>query len=150
MEKITNSRAKAYKEVYEILKYVPEKDLNKIPKELLYEIEENKDDNYIYEVETGEDFNDKKMLPETKNLLAYIFRNYWATEEQIDIINKRRKNREDLLDFEKRQIYNPDKIFNNKLDRMVIDSKIENSLTEVKESFFEKIINFLKNLFNVE
>ena len=82
---------KAYKEVIEILNYVPEIDYNKIPKYLIEKFEKDAEKDYNYNVTEFEDFDKQPMLKETKAILAVIFRDYWATEEQREIIRSNEK-----------------------------------------------------------
>ena len=74
--------SKAYKEIVEILKYVPEESVNKIPKEMrdMFEAEQLK--TYNFQIDTKKTFEEQELLEETKAILANIFRDYWATEIQ--------------------------------------------------------------------
>lgn len=149
-------KAKAYKEVYEILMYIPEEDVNKIPRNVIQKIEKDMDKNYEYEVKTGKDFDSCVMLPETEAILAYIFKNYWATDEQNELIKEYRKNQMLIKELKNRNKYNPDNIFentskNNEIkEEKIIEDNEEKALVEVKESFFKKIINYLKNILKIK
>ena len=84
----------SFTEVYTILKHLNEKELNKIPKEVLEVIEENRNENYYYNINKDLDLNKQKMLPETKALLFNLFRDYLATPVQKEkIINMQREDR---------------------------------------------------------
>ena len=146
--------SKAYKEVVEILKYVPEESVNKIPKEMLKMFNANMDNSYEFKVDTSKDFDEQNILEETKAIFANIFRDYWATPYQKERIEAKEKQDRDRLEEEKRQNYNPDDIFKKKQVNLeekeeVVENYSENLPIEVKESFYKKIINFFKNLFHL-
>ena len=57
-----NKLPKAYKEVYEILKYIPEEDYKKIPKSMIKVIKKGMDKSYDFKVTEFEDFQKQEML----------------------------------------------------------------------------------------
>ena len=57
---------KAYTEILEILKYMPENDVNKIPKKLLDIFEYKKDTNYSFIIDKNQDISKLKILDETE------------------------------------------------------------------------------------
>lgn len=146
--------SKAYKEIIEILKYVPEESVNKIPLDMMEMFKANMDNNYEFEVDINKSFEEQNLLEETKAIFANIFRDYWATQYQKEkIVAKERNDRE--KQEEKRKMYNPDDIFKKKQNILenVESKKVEDYSTnlpvEVKETFYKKIINFFKNLFHL-
>lgn len=58
--------SKAYKEIVEILKYIPKESVNKIPKEMLDMFEEEMDKNYLFKIDTTKPFEEQELLEETK------------------------------------------------------------------------------------
>lgn len=58
--------SKAYKEIVEILKYIPKESVNKIPKEMLDMFEEEMDKNYSFKIDTTKPFEEQEFLEETK------------------------------------------------------------------------------------
>ena len=144
---ITKEYAMAYKEAIEILKYVPDKDIQKIPKEKLEFYKANMDNEYNYKLDMTKEFEEQEMLDITKAILANIFRDYWATPYQKESIEAKEKYDLEKLEEKKREKYNPDNIFKDKKEEKVIENT--NLPVEIKkETFFEKLINFIKNLFN--
>lgn len=144
---VTKEYSKAYTEVLEILKHVPDKDVQKIPKEKLDFYKNNMDKDYDYKLDMTKEFEVQEMSEITKAILANIFRDYWATPEQKERIELKEKHDLEKLEEEKREKYNPDDIFKNKEQ----ETAVENTNLPVKiekETFFSKLINFLKNLFN--
>lgn len=144
---ITKEYAMAYREVVEILKYVPDEDVKKIPKEKLEFYKNNMDGEYNYKLDMTKKIEEQEMLDITKAILANIFRDYWATPYQKERIEAKEKYDLEKLAEEKRKKYNLDNIFKEKKEEIVIDNT--NLPIEInKETFFKKLISFIKRLFN--
>ena len=146
---INKEYAMAYKEIIEILKYVPDEDVSKIPQEKLDFYKENMDNNYGYKIDESKEFEEQEMSEITKAVLANIFRDYWATPYQKERIIVKEKYDLEKLEEEKREKYNPDEIFKDRNKKEIQKEQINNLLVEVKkENFFKKLISFIKNLIN--
>ena len=145
----------AYKEVYVILNNMSEEEVNKIPKDFMDMIKNNMDNDYEFEVYDDIPFEEQSVLHETKAILAYIFMNFWGTEEQKSKIKA--KFKQDLIEEENAKgSYNPDELFKNreKIIENIEDEegsveKTENvQLIEYKEkNIFTKIMESIKKLF---
>ena len=150
----THNYNKAYTEIVEILKYVPDKDVKKIPNNMLEMFNAKKDVTYNFTINTTKSFEEQKLLEETEAILANIFRDYWATPYQKErILTKEFYDREQIEE-EKRKQYNPDAIFKNKSKSHIISNtneEIKNNLPiEIqKQSFFGKLINFIKRILRI-
>lgn len=138
-----NKLPKAYKEVYEILKYIPEEDYKKIPKSMIKVIKKGMDKSYDFKVTEFEDFQKQEMLSETECILAIFYRDYWASE----------KERNRILMSEEQDRINTykirDKDIKNQVDRVQPAWNENNSIIAVKDSFFSKIIQKIKDLFKL-
>jgi len=144
---ITKEYAMAYTEVVEILKYVPDEDVAKIPKEKLDFYRINMDNDYNYKLDMTKEFEEQEMSDITKAILANIFREYWATPYQKERIEAKEKYDLEKLEEEKREKYNSDNLFKNKQETTVVENT--NLPVEVKkETFFKKLISFIKRVFN--
>lgn len=147
-----NNYNKAYKEVLEILKYMSDEDVNKVPKDMIETFEAKQDKNHIFEVDTEKSIEEQNLLEETKDILANIFRDYWATEEQKQKIIARENFEREKLELEKREKYNPDKIFEKKeaeKEESYKDTDNEFRLV-INKSFGEKVKDFFKKLFGIK
>lgn len=101
----------AYKEVYVILENMKSEYKNAIPQSFIEMVKTNMNDNYKFELDENIDFEEQKLLKETKTILAYIFLHYWATSEQKEKIEQ--KYRQDIINIEKsKPKYNPNELFN--------------------------------------
>lgn len=140
--------ARAYTELYEILKNISENDLNKIPKEVFNMLERKRDKEYNFKLEENIEFENQELLRETKILLAILYRDYWARKEEKEKIIQKWKNDIIKSEEEKKKIYN--EIFQNKKER-IIEQKNDNNLpVEVKkEKLFKKIICFIKKYLKI-
>ena len=148
---------KAYKEVIEILKYVPQESVNKIPKTMLETFEKKMDKDYVFYVDINKSFEEQNLLEETKDIFAVIFRDYWTTPYQRERIKAKEKYDRQKIEEEKANKYNPDDIFNKKIkeqnkentNQQNEEQTVNNLPVEYKEKFYEKIINFFKKLFHI-
>ena len=132
----------AYKEVYEILKYVPKEDLKRVPKKFMDMLEEKMNKNYKFSIDTSKDFiEEQELMIETRTILAYIFLNYWATEIQKEKVNI--KFKKDIEDAEKQKgdLYNVN-IFKNKKQLKENSEKEQEHAMVIykKENFITKIL----------
>lgn len=142
---------KAYKEVIEILKYVPQESVNKIPKTIIKTFENKMDKNYIFNVDTNKTFEEQNLLEETKDIFAIIFRDYWATPYQKERIIAKEKYDRQKIEIEKFNRYNPNDIFKKRIKNNEIIEKEQQTSIELpvkyNEKFHEKILKFLKKVF---
>ena len=140
----------AYKEVYVILNNMNEEDLKAIPQSFIDMVQRNMNNNYEFKLEENVDFEEQAVLKETKVILAYIYLNYWGTEEQKNKIMQKLK--QDIINEEQsKPKYNPDELFKRNKVRNIssnIVPKEEMHLIEYKkENIFVKLINIIKSLF---
>lgn len=144
---------KAYKEVIEVLKYVPKESVDKIPQIMLNTLNLKMDKNYEFFIDIDKSFEEQELLDETKAILANIFRDYWATPYQKERIETKEKYDRQKEEEEKREQYNPDDIF-RKNNKENIEERIEKNTNNLpielkKEKFYRKIINFFKKVFHI-
>lgn len=136
----------AYKEVYEILKLVPQNDLDKIPKTFITMIEKNMNKEYDFHLDNSIDFfEEQELMEETHTILAYIFLHYWATEEQKQKIEIKFKNDREKAEYEKRKLYDID-VFKNKRQLKQNDEPKIQMVVYNKRNIFIRIINKIKKI----
>ena len=142
----------AYKEVYEILKYVPKEDLKRVPKKFMDMLEEKMNKNYKFSIDTSNDFiEEQELMIETRTILAYIFLNYWATEIQKEKVNIKLKKDIEDAEKQKRDLYNVDILKNKKQLKENIGKEQENAMVIYKkENFITKIFNTIKKFFGMK
>ena len=145
---------KAYKEVIEILKYVPEKSVNKIPQTILDTFKAKMDKEYNFIVDINKAFEEQELLEETKAIFANIFRDYWATPYQKERIEAKERYDRQKMEEEKRKKYNVDifKRNENTVEQEVTENTDKNNNLPIKakkENFLKKIIIFFKKMFHI-
>lgn len=107
--------ANAYSEVLEILKYIPIEDYNKIPKTKIKLFETNANNNYSFNYNPNKTLQEQEVSKIAKGIIAILFRDYWATEIQREKIISKQKNDRRKIEEQKREKYDPDNIFKNKI-----------------------------------
>ncbi len=139
----------AYKEVYVILNNMNEEELKAIPQTFINMVQRNMNNDYEFELEENVDFEEQILLKETKVILAYIYLNYWGTEEQKNIIKK--KFKQDIIKEEQsKPKYNPDELFKKNQVKNISSNTVQEEIHLIeykKENIFVKLINIIKSLF---
>ena len=109
---INKNYLKAYTEVLKVLEYVSEEDVNKIPKNKLDFYEQNKDNNYKFEIDFDKELSEQNLSIIAKSILANIYIDYWATSEQRSKIAEYERKAIIKIENAKRKKYNPNNLFN--------------------------------------
>lgn len=126
-------------EILEILKYLPEEDYKKIPKDEIDFFNQNNDKNYNFKFNEALTFEEQSILPETQSIIVKLYRDYFCTNEQkialdriLQINNEINKNDlgNVLLSIKSQQ-----------KDLFSTTSLHENTLQIHKEKWYKKILN---------
>lgn len=145
---MNNSYAKAYTEVLEIINHFSEDEYKKIPKEKIDFYEKHKDRKYDFKINPNIDLTEQNISRKANAILVSLFRDYFATAKQKEILKNLLQQNQEKLEKEKYLKYNPDNIFNKSYDNNIKDSKDEVALVEIKnEVWYRKIVNFFKRIF---
>lgn len=144
--------AKAYTEVLEILKHIPQGELDRIPKSELQFYEDNCDKNYRYEYNDEISVDKQTISREANTVIVAIYMNYFANEKQKGIIEKILKQNSIEEEKAKSEKYDINKIFerNKSNSEGKIEHNAENLPVDIDKSengFIKKIINKIKILF---
>lgn len=135
---------RAYVEVDEILKKLPQEEFERIESNFINMIRNKKDKNYTFKLDYSKDIEEQNILKETRVILAYVFLNYLGAEEENRIIKQ--KFKEDIIRAEegKKKIYS-NEIFKDKKE---ITNNISQELIVYKEeNIIKKFIKRILNLF---
>lgn len=138
--------AKAYTEVLEILKHIPEDEYVKIPKNEIQFYENNCDKTYKYMYNESISVKDQIISKEANAVIVAIYMNYFANEKQKSIINEILKQNTIEVEKEKQQKYDVNDIFNNNVNEYSSEN-LPIEINNKKENFIKKIINKIKGLF---
>lgn len=139
---IDDNKREIFSQVDAFLEMIDEKYRNKVPQKLrdLYKEYKKPGYNPVYSKEIP--IEDQDIKKESIDMIGLLHLNYWCeTEEQKqelrNIFYENEKKHQEKL----RERYNPDKIFERKEENLE-----EKHMVEYKESFYVKIINFIKKL----
>ena len=143
-----NKFARAYTEVLEIIKYFPEQEYNKIPKERIDFYKENMDKDYCFIINPEIDLAKQNVSKEASAIIVTLYRDYFATEEQKEQLKELIRLNEKKSEIEKREKYNSNDIFKD-IAKEECKKTIDNTLPiEVKkDNFFKRLIDYIKSLF---
>ncbi len=136
----------AYSEVLEILKYISKEEFNKIPQDMLEMFKANAINNNEFVYNPRKTLQEQNVSETARTIIAILFRDYWATENQKEkILKKQNYDREKI----KEEMYNTNNIFkkhNTQQNEAYIKNEV--AMIEYKESIFTKIKNWFKHFFN--
>lgn len=146
---ISKNYSKAYTEVLEMIKHLPENEYNKIPKEKIEFLERNKDNKYKFVINPQIELEKQNISIEANSIIVTIFRDYFATDLQKEKLKIILEQNENNYQEQLREKYNPDNLFENRKKECMNPYVEKNtSLLVVKreENFFKKLINYVKKL----
>lgn len=103
----------AYKEIVTILDVFSEEIGDLIPNEKIEFYRSNMDESHVFEFDDTKEIVEQNILYPTRCILANLFRDYIATEEDRAEILKEEQEELNQIEEEKRRRYNPDDIFKN-------------------------------------
>ena len=137
----------AFSEVLEILKYVSKDDYEKIPLDIIELMEDTCSKDFVVKYNPNISLTEQGISEEARTIIAIFFRDYWATEKQREKILLKEKYDNYIEKTEKQKKCNLDNLFKNKQKETVVENtKLP---VEIKqETFFKKLISFIKGLFN--
>lgn len=140
--------ANAYSEVLEIIKYIPIKDYNKIPKNKIKLFEKNANNEHEFKYNPNKTLEEQNVTKRAKAIIAILYRDYWANEIQRKKIIKKQNYDRIKLDEEKKNNHNPDIIFKNK-EKKSIENPTSSivSMIGYKESVFKRVLDKIKSIF---
>jgi len=141
----------AYSEVNEFLSLLSENLRNEIPKKLREFFKEEKDDNYVKNIDKNIPIKEQNLKEETLAIIAMLNLQYWCKDEEEKerlqrIYNENEKKYQEQI----REQYNPDNLFNNKKPAVIQETETINenvAMVEYKESVFKRFWNKIKKVF---
>lgn len=133
--------ANAFTEVLTILKFISKEEYEKVPLDIIEIIEDNCNQSYSVEYNPDIPLANQNISKEARIIIALLFRDYWATQEQKNKIELKEKYDISILEAEKVKKYNTDDLFKkNKSDYSYKHKEDNNNqLVEDKETLFTKL-----------
>ena len=138
-------------EVDEVLNYLSNEDLLKIPEDIRQAIKENKDKEYVWKYDITKELKDQNLSRDTIIILSYLNMEYLLNEEQKKLMQQIHELNEKKLEEAKAEKYKVDDLFKKNKQIQEEQKKTEQieekALVEYKESLFKKLINRIKDFF---
>ena len=163
IEVISTSYLKAFYEINEIIKHMKKDLQEKIPEELKNNIEKARDKRHVFSYNEYLPLSGQKLLPETKELLAVIYTKYICSKEErekweeynefyLEQLSKKEQESKANTYNEIDEENNIDKKDEVKKEKTILEKnelKENTLLAKVeKESVFDKLKKYIKNIFN--
>lgn len=143
---MTYETKQAYTEICDILQYMPEEYVKKIPKKLINLFESGKLPNYTSNINKSNFIDKNSLSPKTLTLIAMLNYQYWCpNKKQKDNLFKIYSSNNEKYQRELEEKYNVDKLFEKRTKNISQDSV---AMIEYKESIFIKLRRLLKNIFH--
>ena len=134
---------KSFSEVIDIIEHSEKEIQQKIPDKLKQLLRENKDANYILDIDYSKDINEQELLQETREILAMIYRDYLCSdEEKKEIIEKNKMAIDEL-----QEQYDISKIFEQRKQKDNMQEGENALIATEKTSWYKRIIRILVGFF---
>ena len=117
--------------------------IQKIPENIWENIEKKRDKEQVIEIDNIQGY---QASEQANKLLAVLYKNYFANDEEKEVIRAKEKILYQKEQDELREKYNPDTLFKNKVTKAkIVEKSID--IVEYKQSIFAKIKNWFKRNF---
>lgn len=148
---MTKEDRKVYADVSIIINMMRPDLRDKINKNFIDYIENNKDNNYISEIDTSKPIENQNIRYDVKVMLALIYMNYICPEEEKSNLKKDFQKKKEIQNEILNKKYEINfKKTNDNLDNLNIDTNSfsNDKLAEIpKKGIFKQIIEKIKNFF---
>ena len=144
---------KAYVELYEMIKMLSDEERMKIPEYFIEYLNSNMDTNYKFSLDTEKGLLEQDYMVETKALIVKLYEKYFAPESEKEFWNEYHKLCFNMIEEQKKRINSPDNIFKQPASTEIHPTEPvpqDQSLVEVKQGFFAKCIDKIKEIFRLK
>lgn len=137
----------AFAEVDEIFKIIPVELLGAIPVQFREVISENKAKDYKVKIE--EPLEEKKLKKETVVILGLIYRDFWASPDEREEMQKKDAEDFEKIEQEMQQQYDIQNIFGKRKARINQENELFSTdmIVYKEQSFLKKLFSLIKGLF---
>ena len=107
----------------------------------------NANSNYKFNYDLDKTLDEQDVSKIAKGIIAILFRDYWATDEQRQKIITKQNYDRNQIEKNNRLKYNPDNVFKNKSN---VSNNIEYQsmkLTKYKEDLLGRLLKKIKKIF---
>ena len=156
---VTNEFSDASAEIIEILKYLPQSDVEKVPQKLRSFFIKVANKNYVTKIDPNKSMQEQEIKEKTKDLIAVLYRNYWCSEEERTSLDKKLIENDKKYEEILRDKYNLDNIFEVKAkvkeehkeeikeEKELIENTTQEMIKYTKLNFLQKIFEKIKSFF---
>lgn len=138
-------------EVDEILNYLSEEELLKIPEEVRKTIKDNKAKGYFWQYDETKPLKEQNVSRDTIAFLSYLNMEYLLNEEQKEFVQQLHELNEKKIENSIDEKYGVEDLFiinKTQIEDIKETEQVQDvSLVEYKENFFKKVISKIKNFF---
>lgn len=151
---ISQTTRQAYSEIDEFLSLLTDEKREQIPVKLREFFKEEKDKNYTKGIKLDIPVKDQNFKEETLAIIALLNLEYWCQdEEEKEKLRKIYDNNEKIYKEMLQVEFKPDDVFKKK--NVVIENENNEqvapvSMVEYKESVFKRVLNKIKQIFNIK
>ena len=151
---ISQTTRQAYSEIDEFLSLLTDEKREQIPVKLREFFKEEKDKNYTKGIKLDIPVKDQNFKEETLAIIALLNLEYWCQdEEEKEKLRKIYDNNEKIYKEMLQVEFKPDDVF--KKNNVVIENENNKqvapiSMVEYKESVFKRVLNKIKQIFNIK
>lgn len=151
---ISQTTRQAYSEIDEFLSLLTDEKREQIPVKLREFFKEEKDKNYTKGIKLDIPVKDQNFKEETLAIIALLNLEYWCQdEEEKEKLRKIYDNNEKIYKEMLQVEFKPDDVFKKK-NVMIENENNEQvapiSMVEYKESVFKRVLNKIKQIFNIK
>lgn len=147
---VTNEYKIAYSEVLEILNHISIEDFNKIPTDMIEMFQANASTNTDFIYNPEETLQEQNVSEIARTIIAILFRDYWATEQQHKkIVAFQNAEREKY----KQELYNPDNLFKKSQKYEEVEENLKNknmAMVEYKEPIIKRIFSKILRILHLK
>ena len=145
---MTNTYNKACTEVLQIINYLSDEEYNKIPKDIIIYLEENKDFAHSFEIDTDVGLLENSIMEEAYAILVALYKNYFINDRQKTVLNELLINNQKKKEEEKAKHYHNEDLFkNNKIKTEQTEVTENVALVKYNENVFVRFWNRIKSIF---
>ena len=156
---VTNEFADASSELIEILKYLPQNEVEKVPQKLRSFFTKVANKNYVTKIDPNKSMQEQEIKEKTKDLIAVLYRNYWCNEDERTSLDKKLIENDKKYEEMLRKKYNSENIFGVKEkvteeykeeikeEKELIENTTQEMIKYTKLNFLQKIFEKIKSFF---
>lgn len=141
---ITKEYAMSYVEILEILNRMDNVYYEKIPKNLIEKFRTLRSNEYVFQYDDSKELKEQKLMQKTKEILAVLFIDYLANEEEKKIIKEKQQEYKIRKEKILQEKYDINKIFESR--KKTIKEEEISYPVEYKKPLYLKIIKKIRGI----